>query len=255
MPAATSARVPAHAPAFEAITSGRAFEEVAAQIRRLLQAGTLKTDDRLPPERVLAGQFGISRNTLRQALRSLQTMGLLEMRPGKSGGAFVRDGGGDAVLAGLSDLAHLGVIQPEHLSEARMVLSTSVASFAALRRTDEDLAALARNVDAGEAAAREGNLLKRERLGFEFQRLLAAATKNPVFVIFTNAVIELNEDLARRYGAPSHRLVLPRRRLIFSHVAARDAPAAAAAMKDFLQALERYYVRQRKQQAAAVPGR
>jgi GntR family transcriptional regulator, transcriptional repressor for pyruvate dehydrogenase complex len=236
----------AYGPAFEAITYGRPFEEVASQIRQRLLSGILKTDDRLPPERVLAAQFGISRNTLRQALRSLQTMGLLEVRSGKSGGAFVRNGGGDAVLAGLSDLTRLGVIQPEHLREARAVLSTSVASFAAQRRTGDDIDALSQNVDAGEAAARSGDFLLREKLGFEFQRLLARATKNPVFVIFTDAVIELNEELARRYGAPSHRLVLPRRRAIFECVRDAQATEAASAMRAFLVALERFYVGQRK---------
>ncbi|MGE0803185.1 MAG: FadR/GntR family transcriptional regulator, partial [Lautropia sp.] len=199
---------------FEPILSGRPFEEVAIQIRRQLQAGALKNGDRLPTERVLAAQFGISRNTLRQALRSMQTTGLLEIRPGKGGGTFIREGGGEAVLVGLSDLSRLGVIQPEHLREARTVLSTSVAAFAAQRRTPDDLEALARNVEDGERAARSNDFEERERLGFEFQRLLASATRNPIFIVFSNAMIELNSNMARQCGAPSHQVVLPRRRRI-----------------------------------------
>lgn len=244
---AHASNTPVPRPFFAPIVAGRAFEEVARQVRRELQAGNLKAGDRLPPERVLAAQFGISRNTLRQALRALHTMGLLEMRAGKSGGSFIRGGGGDAVMVGLSDLSHLGVIQPEHLREARTALSTTVASFAALRRTPGDIEALARNIEEGERAAKADDFAERQRLGFEFQRLLAAATRNPVFVVFTNAIIELNSTMARHYGAPSHRIVLPRRRRIFEAVKDGDVQGAAEAMEDFLKMLERFYVRQRSQ--------
>ncbi|MCK9513233.1 MAG: GntR family transcriptional regulator [Pigmentiphaga sp.] len=236
-------------PNFERIASGRPFEEVARQIRRELQAGTLKTGDRLPPERALSAQFGISRNTLRQALRAMQTTGLLEMRPGKGGGTFIREGGGDAILVGLSDLTRMGIIQPEHLREARTALSTTVAAFAAQRRTASDLEALAATIAQSEQAARANDLDERERLGFEFQRLLAAATGNPVFIVFTNAIIELNAALARRFGAPSNRTVLPRRRRIYEAIKAGDPARAAAAMEEFLAMLERFYVRGRAKTA------
>ena len=68
----------------------------------------------------LAQQFGVSRNTLREALRSLENAGLLRLQKGASGGAFVRESTGDAIITGLRDMFHLGAIQPEHLTEARV---------------------------------------------------------------------------------------------------------------------------------------
>ena len=76
---------------FSRIRNLRAFEEIADQIRRELSDRRLRAGDRLPPERVLAEQFGVSRNTLREALRSLENAGLLRLQKGATGGAFVRE--------------------------------------------------------------------------------------------------------------------------------------------------------------------
>ena len=65
------------------------------------------------PERALAEQFGVSRNTLREALQSLENAGLLRLQKGASGGAFVRESTGDAIITGLRDMFHLGAIRPE----------------------------------------------------------------------------------------------------------------------------------------------
>ena len=72
----------------EAVKMPRAFEEIAAQIRGELAAGRLKSGERLPAERDLAVRFGVSRNTLREALRSLENAGLLQFRKGATGGAW-----------------------------------------------------------------------------------------------------------------------------------------------------------------------
>ena len=74
--------------AYSPVQTRRAFEEVASQIREQLTKGALKPGDRLPSERELAEQFGLSRNTVREALRSLEMSGILEFRKGATGGAF-----------------------------------------------------------------------------------------------------------------------------------------------------------------------
>src|ERR1700758_2272416 len=103
------------APAYAPVQTRRAFEAVADQIRDQLTSGALQPGDRLPPERELAEQFSLSRNTVREALRSLEMAGVLEFRKGATGGAFVREGHGDAVVAGFSDLFRLGAIRPADL--------------------------------------------------------------------------------------------------------------------------------------------
>ena len=107
---------------FRPIKTVRAFEEIADQIRGELSNRRLRPGDRLPAERALAEQFGVSRNTLREALRSLENSGLLRLQKGASGGAFVRESTGDAIITGLRDMFHLGAIRPEHLTEARVLI-------------------------------------------------------------------------------------------------------------------------------------
>lgn len=65
---------------------------------------------RLPSERALAEQFGVSRNTLREALRSLEHAGLVRLQKGATGGAFITEGNGQVITTGLMDMYHLGAI-------------------------------------------------------------------------------------------------------------------------------------------------
>src|SRR5712664_634748 len=142
------------APEFRRIRTQRAFEEIAEQIRGELVSRRLRAGDRLPAERALAEQFGVSRNTLREALRSLENSGLLRLQKGATGGAFVRESTGDAVITGLRDMFHLGAIQPEHLTEARVWVESIVVGAACDRATVEDIDALKTNIAAAETAAR-----------------------------------------------------------------------------------------------------
>ena len=93
-------RKPDSETAFRRVQVARAFEDIARQIREELLQGRLRPGDRLPAERELAVQFGVSRNTLREALRSLEIAGLITLRKGAAGGgrshmrglAFARSG-------------------------------------------------------------------------------------------------------------------------------------------------------------------
>ena len=146
---------------FSRIRNLRAFEEIADQIRKELSDRRLRAGDRLPPERALAEQFGVSRNTLREALRSLENAGLLRLQKGATGGAFVRESTGDAIITGLRDMFHLGAIQPEHLTEARVMIESSAVRAACERATPEDIAALNANIaSAAKGCARENRFLR-----------------------------------------------------------------------------------------------
>src|SRR5579871_1619796 len=135
---------------FRPIKTPRAFEEIADQIRLELSSRRLRPGDRLPAERALAEQFGVSRNTLREALRSLENSGLLRLQKGATGGAFVRESTGDAIITGLRDMFHLGAIQPEHLTEARVLIESIAVRAACERATVEDIEALKANIASAE---------------------------------------------------------------------------------------------------------
>ena len=220
----------------------RAFEEIAAQIRGRLERQALRAGDRLPPERELAGQFHVSRNTLREALRSLEIAGLLELRKGATGGAFIKEGGGDAAVAGLADLYHLGTIRPQHLTEARIVIGTEVARLACARRSKEDLFALEANVAAAEAATAEGDVRQRAEINYEFHRLLARAARNPVLIVLTDALMEMTRHFVESIGYMPNKYVMPSRHRLLDCLRRKDGEAAAKEMEVMLRRLQRFHL-------------
>src|SRR5581483_4899247 len=228
---------------FRPIRTTRAFEEIADQIRREISKRRLKAGDRLPPERALAEQFGVSRNTLREALRSLENAGLLRLQKGATGGAFVRESTGEAIITGLRDMFHLGAIQPEHLTEARVLIESIVVRVACERATSDDIAALNGNIETAEKASREkAPFYEQAAIHLDFHRVLARATRNPVMSIVMEALIDVMQHFIREIGPIRNPWVLPSRRRFMKHFEARNADAAASEMEQHLERLNRYYL-------------
>src|SRR5919204_1811477 len=121
----------------EPIHSTRIYEEIVRQIKSMIAEGRLKSGDQLPPERDLAEKFVVSRTSVREALRALESLGLVEIRPGE--GTFVREASVEALI---EPLALLMVSQREaigELFEARRLLEPSLAALAATRATPEEI--------------------------------------------------------------------------------------------------------------------
>jgi GntR family transcriptional regulator, transcriptional repressor for pyruvate dehydrogenase complex len=228
---------------FRPIKSQRAFEEIADQIRMELSNRRLRPGDRLPAERALAEQFGVSRNTLREALRSLENSGLLRLQKGATGGAFVRESTGDAIITGLRDMFHLGAIQPEHLTEARVLIESIAVRAACERATPEDIEALKANIASAEQAARDKiNFYDHADIHLDFHRIIARATKNPVMVIVMEALIDVMQHFIRAIGQKRNPWVIPSRRRFMKHFEAGEIDAAVAEMEQHLERLNRHYL-------------
>src|SRR5918911_3971169 len=127
---------------FAPISVARASSSIADQIRQAIVTGKLAEGERLPPERELAEQFGVSRVTVRDALRALEAMGLIEVRVGARGGAFVTVPTGSIVGQTMSDMMMMQAISPEDIVEARLVVELGTVTIACARATDDDVAAL-----------------------------------------------------------------------------------------------------------------
>lgn len=244
------------APRFRAVRSPRAFESITAQIRAELAAGRLGVGSRLPSERALAEQFGVSRNTLREALRSLEHAGLLQLHKGATGGAFITQRSGDAIATGLQDLFDTGAIAPAQLTEARIWLEAVVVREACRRATAEDIAELQRNVAETAAAQTAGDFALRAQKNIEFHRILARMTGNPIMVVMVNGVLDVLRQFIQTIGEYPNRHVLPSRRRFIAHLQTGDADAAVAEMQRSLEKLQRVYLsRLRAVPAAAGPTR
>jgi DNA-binding FadR family transcriptional regulator len=236
---------------FSAIAPSRAVDEIAAQVRDMIAAGTLKPGDRLPSERDLSGRLRVSRNTLREALRALENAGIVEMRKGATGGAFVRPGNSGVIVNGMRDLYHLGAITPAQLTEARVWLSEIVVRVASARATEEDFAALEANIDASVKAA---DFDERARHNRDFHVILARATRNPILVITMEGIVEVFGQFIAQIGPSDNAFILPSRRRFMKHLRARDAAAAAAEMTKALVRLQTKYMAQWSARSAAGEG-
>ncbi len=227
---------------FQAIRSTRAFEEIAAQIRNELVEGRLKVGSRLPSERALAEQFGVSRNTLREALRSLEHAGLIRLQKGASGGAFISERSGEAIVTGLFDLFHVGAIRPAHVTEARIWLESIIVREACVRATAADLAALETNIEEAEAASARGDFPARAAKNIDFHRILARVTGNPIMIIVMDGVLDVLHHFVRTIGDYQNAYVLPSRRRFMKHMEEGNVEAAVAEMESSLKRLQSAYL-------------
>ncbi len=253
-PVSPPAQSPEPAAGFSAIRSARAFEEIAAQIRAELAAGRLKVGSRLPSERALSEQFGVSRNTLREALRSLEHAGLIRLQKGASGGAFIAERSGEAVATGLMDLDHVGAIGPAQLTQARIWLESVIVREDCHRATDEDLAALARNVELAAAAQAAGDFDRRVEHHLDFHRILARMTGNPIMVVVMDGLLTVLLHFVRSIGDQHNPYTVPSRKRFLKHMEEGHAEAAVAEMEGMLKRLERAYL-SRVEVPAAAPVR
>jgi len=227
---------------FRPIRTRRAFEEICQRIREQLALGVLKPGDKLPPERDLAQQLGVSRNVLREALRSLEMAGVLRLRKGVKGGAFIQQGDTSRMNDVMRDMLSLGSISLRELSEARIHVLDLVVRLACANARQIDLQALEANIERTELATREGRLLDRVECTREFYKLLALSTGNKVIAMIMDSVTEIHLRFVyakvASSGAATPRLV-ERRRQFLSALCARNVSAAARLMRSHLESVQR----------------
>lgn len=227
---------------FEPIQTRRTFEEICERIRDRIATGELKPGDKLPAERDLAQQLGVGRNALREALRSLEIAGILELRKGVKGGAFIRTGDTGRMDAVVRDMFSLGSISLPELTEARIHVQDLVVRLACERATEKDFAALEAVIDRTEAMTDEGRYLDRVECSRDFYRLLGAATRNAVLDMMVQSITEiLMQFVYARVaaGGKAQPRLVQKRRAFVAALRARDADEAARLMRTHLESVHR----------------
>lgn len=219
----------------------RTFEEVALQLRTMLGDGTLRPGDRLPPERELSRRLGVSRSALREALRTLEIGGLLELRKGKTGGAFVTSGDPSVLSNGMRDLLTLGNLSFEELAEARLWIEELVVRIACKRATEADLQALEHNLRDAEALLGQGRYAEKTQANIEFHNILARATRNAILVMNVSTITEVMRGFAERVDEPTD-LSMPERHRFIRALRARDEERAVKIILTMMRRWHRRFV-------------
>lgn len=237
---------------FQAVATQRLYEQVAGQVTDLVARGEFKPGDRLPPERDLAERFRVSRTSVREALRALESTGLVEIRAGE--GAFVRPASVEALVEPLALVILTHREATAELYEARRLLEPPIAALAARRAGPEEVAELTRVLDeqAKEVAAGRTGLAQ----DATFHTAIAHSAHNRAI---TRIVTTLMDLLAQTREESLHTPGRPERshqdhRRILAAIQAQDADGARQAMLDHLVAVERLVVGRDAASGPAEPG-
>lgn len=217
------------------VTGGRASQQIVQQILALLRSGKLGAGDRLPPERQLAEDFGVSRVTVRDALRVLEAQGLMTVKVGASGGAFVTAPSVSVLGDRLHDLLALSTITPEEVAEARLVMELGIVSLAVERATDDDLEALRAMCEAAEAALAAGRY--DPQVANDFHGRLAIAAHNAAVTKIAESFrgpLRMAALRAREDADGAYQRTVQDHRDLFEALLRRDADRASAVMSRHL---------------------
>jgi GntR family transcriptional repressor for pyruvate dehydrogenase complex len=222
-----------------------AYQQVADQLRELIVGGSLSPGDRLPVESELTAMFGVSRSTIREALRLLGSQDLINTRRGVTGGTFVSETDASEISEFLETrlglLTGYELISAEELLEARQLLEVPAARLAAHRRSQTQIEAMRAAIDLERGESERG---RRFTHHYHFHSALLDAAGNRLVTVMTVPIFRV---IRARFiqSAPSGFLqeVDSDHELILERVAAEDAEGAAKAMAEHLQRLRTTYSR------------
>ena len=217
---------------FQSVSTNRVSEEIAGQIKRAILSGKLKPGDKLPTERELVEQFHTSRVSVREAVRSLEHLGLVKIKRGAGGGTYVTGADHHPVAESFWVKMQLSKGTLNHLTEARLMLEPGLCRLAAQHATAQDLECLKTVVEQQEAMVRAGK--ETSSYDLKFHRTLIDSAHNPILSLTTVSVIDLlvNALQQARVGAGLTVHVVNFHRAIYNALFDRNGERAARLMAE-----------------------
>ncbi len=215
---------------------------VTEQLLDAIATGRFRPGDRLPSERDLSEQFGVSRTVIREALRLLDAKGVLELSSGR--GMQIAKVSSTRVTEAfevyLRGAQSQDLIQPLHIAEIRETLETKLVELACLRAEDADLEAIGAELDLMAASPDAETAARHDA---EFHRLLAVATHNALFVTLIESINTTMRTIRTNSLLVEGRLelALAEHTAILEALRSRDPRATRAAMQHHLDDSLNYY--------------
>ncbi|WCK53734.1 FadR/GntR family transcriptional regulator [Aneurinibacillus sp. Ricciae_BoGa-3] len=169
---------------FAPIGENKAFLNIANQIRNHIEKGVLKVDSRLPSERELAEKFQTSRATVREALRALEIIGIIESKVGQ--GTFIKNVNFSSMDGSFVEISKQ--TSPSEVFEARFAFEPYLANLAALRATHQDFVSLKAILDEFDTAIANRDIPHFEKLDGQFHHVIALSAKNSFLLHVVNII-------------------------------------------------------------------
>jgi GntR family transcriptional repressor for pyruvate dehydrogenase complex len=193
----------------------RLYEEIVKQLIDLIEGGTLKPGDRLPSERQMAEELGVSRTAIREALRALESMGYIESKVG--GGTFIREISLDKALLPFTTLLSQDKNLIKELLEVRQLLEAEIALLASKRATEEDIKNMEEALDSMREDIEKGGIgLQGDN---EFHNARAVAARN----LAMSKILGLCDELLSKSRESTLRIPGQPARSLEDHIAILNA--------------------------------
>jgi GntR family transcriptional regulator, transcriptional repressor for pyruvate dehydrogenase complex len=221
---------------FAPIRLERVADKVASQLKKAISQGIFKVGDRLPSERELADQMGVSRPSVREAIQQLALLGILDTVHG--GGSVVKNLTEQEIQRPIELIFAEDTQRVLELTEIRLFMEAWAVRKAAKNRTSADLDQMHRCLEQMEDDFAKG--INRFELDLMFHNAIASATHNVIYLHFINSVyglINYSIKIHRErvlYGRQDQMRILKDHRKIYDAIGDRDPDAAEAAIKDHL---------------------
>jgi GntR family transcriptional repressor for pyruvate dehydrogenase complex len=239
---------------FGRLSVPKAGDVLADQLRRRIRSGELSEGQALPAERELVTQTGLSRMSVREALRILEVEGLIETRPGRNGGSRVRRPAGEELTRHLELFIWGRNVGFEDLHDVREALEALAAEGAAQRRTDADVKNLVEKTESVEAAV--DNLAAYLAANLDWHMAVAHASHNELLISFMNVLSNAIHDATsiEAFDSPEVRVsTLKIHRGILAAIVDGDADAARRRMTRHVAAARRVAVSWNSAHHGSVP--
>ena len=221
---------------FKPVKKTRVYEEIVAKIKDMLENGRLKSGDQLPGERELSEVFQVSRSSVREALRTLETQGFLESRQGD--GTYIASKPVESLVNPLASVIFSEKDSQMELFEMRRLIEPQLAYLAAERATQEEIAMMEQALVLQEEAVAKGETGTDVDKSFHY--IMAKATKNKVLLRLTDSMRDLLAESRDKYlqveGRPDKSI--SRHRQVLDAIKARDGELAAQVMLEHVVDIE-----------------
>ncbi len=220
---------------FSAISVTRSYEQVVRQIESAIRSGQLGRGERLPTERELGATFDVSRGVVREAIKVLSAMGLVEARQGS--GLYVRNEPIQSVTRAFVLSVSPSAESVEKLFEFRAGLEREAASFAAIRRSETDLEAISQAVTLTEQSREPLDWIKFGDADQEFHRAIALASGNPYLAVAITTAREMQRDVVNLFSKHPGSIdtAINHHQLIFAAIRDRNSDEAARLMTEHVR--------------------
>ena len=221
---------------FKPIKKAKVYEEIVAKIKDMVEKGRFKSGDQLPVERELAEVFRVSRSSVREALRSLESQGFIESRQGD--GTYIASKPIESLLSPLASVILTEKDDQMELFEMRRMIEPDLAYLAAERATEEEIEMMEEVLDIQEEQIARGESGKDVDKNFHY--IMARAAKNKALMRITDNIIDLLAESREQYlqveGRPQKSIL--RHREVLEAIRLRDPERAEKCMLEHLMDIE-----------------